>query len=206
MKLQEDHLVKNRDRRGRWTSYFGSAVVFCLLSAAIHAAEGSPAPYAEPKQLDAEGFQEIFAEVAPGVFMSGQPDEAGLERVKALGVTRVINLRTHHEMDNRDIVPFDEAAAIEALGLDYVHIPSGGPDTPYSPAQVEAFANAVEGADRVLVHCTVAFRATHMWTAYLISKRGVPFVEAIDIARQLNLGRMPLEGFLDTPLTIEPKS
>ena len=29
---------------------------------------------------------------------------------------------------------------------------------------------------------------------------------AIDIARQLNLGRMPLEGFLDTPLTIEPKS
>ena len=138
--------------------------------------------------------------------MSGQPDEAGLERVKQLGVTRVINLRTSHEMNDRDIVSYDEAAAITDMGMDYVHIPSGGPDTPYSPAQLEQFAEAVEGADRVLLHCTVAFRATHMWTAYLISKKGVPFAEAVDIARQLNLGRMPLEGFLDTPLTIEPKS
>ncbi len=198
--------MKNRYRPGRWASHFGRAVVFCLLSAVVQAAEDDAGYYDEPRKLDTEGFQEIFAEIAPGVYMSGQPDEKGLERVKALGVTRVINLRTSYEMDDRDTVPYDEAAAIESLGLEYVHIPSGGPDTPYSPAQLEQFAEAVEGADRVLLHCTVAWRATHMWTAYLISQQGVSFADAIKIARQLNLGRMPLEGFLDTPLTIEPQS
>ncbi len=203
--MREDHLVKHRYTRGRWTSYFGSAVVFCLLSAVLQASEGGVGYFSEPKKLDAEGFQEIFVEIAPGVYMSGQPDKAGLERARALGVTRIINLRTSYEMDDRDVVSYDEAAAVEAMGLEYVHIPSGGPDTPYSPAQVEQFADALEGADGVLLHCTVAWRATHMWTAYLISQQGLPFAEAVEIARQLNLGRMPLEGFLDTPLTIEPQ-
>ncbi len=179
------------------------AVVIACLSVGAVAEE--PQFYAEPKPQDVEGFRDVFAEIAPGVYISGQPTEAGLERAKAMGVTRVINLRTQFEMDDRETVPFDEAAKVEALGLDYVHIPAGGPDTPYSPAQLEQFAQAVEGGEGVLLHCTVAFRATHMWTAYLIEKQNVPFAEAIDVARQLNLGRMPLEGFLDRPLTIEPK-
>lgn len=193
----------------RRASFFCQTVVFACFSVCtvgvLAAEHGAPAFYAEPKALDTDGFREVFAEIAPGVYIAGQPSEAGLERARDLGVTRVINLRTQQEMDNREAVPYDEAAKAEALGLEYVHIPAGGPDTPYSPAQLERFAAAVDGADGVLLHCTVAWRATHMWTAYLINKRNVPFAEAVAVARQLNLGTMPLEGFLGQPLTIEPQ-
>lgn len=162
--------------------------------------------FTEPKPLDAEGFREVFVQVAPKVYMAGQPDAAVWPKLKDMGVTTVVNLRTDMEMDNREVVPYDEAGAVAALSMTYVHLPSGGPDTPYSPAVLDRFAQALEEADgKVLLHCTVAWRATHLWAAYLIKHQQVPFAEAIDIARQLNLGNLPLEGFLGQPLTIGPK-
>ncbi len=162
--------------------------------------------FAQPKMQDTGGFREVFVQVAPNVYMAGQPDEEALARIKDLGVTTVVNLRTHMEMDNREVVPYDEAAAVAALGMDYVHIPSGGPDTPYAPAMLDTLADTLANAEgKVLLHCTVAWRATHLWTAYLIKHQAVPFPEAIEIARQLNLGNLPLEGFLGEPLTIGPK-
>ncbi len=157
-----------------------------------------------PESLDTTGFQETFARIGPGLYIAGQPSEEGLRRAKALGVTRVINLRTDFEMNNRDVVPFDEAALVGQLDMDYVHIPLGGPQTPYSPAAVDQFAQAIAQKEPVLLHCTVAWRATHLWTAYLIDKQGLAFEEAVRIGRQLNLGGLPLEGFLGRPLTITP--
>jgi hypothetical protein len=40
---------------------------------------------------------------------------------------------------------------------------------------------------KVLLHCTVAWRASHMWAAYLIQYRGVPAETAIKEARSINL-------------------
>jgi uncharacterized protein (TIGR01244 family) len=166
-------------------------------------ADDSAKYFSEPQAQDGDGFKEIFTQVAPHVYMAGQPTQEGLARAKSLGVTRVINLRTQMEMDNRDIVPFDEAAAVEALGLEYVHIPLGGPNTPYTPAAVDQFANSLASAEgNVLLHCTVAWRATHLWTAYLIKHQQLSFVDAVDIGRKLNLGRLPLEGFIGEPLTL----
>ncbi len=158
-----------------------------------------------PLAMDAQGFQEVLFQVAPNVYLSGQPSEAGLARAKELGVTRVINLRTTMEMDNREVVPFDEAQLLSELGIDYVHVPSGGPDTPYSPERVAQVADAIADAPgNVLLHCTVAWRATHLWTAYLIEHQNVPFADALAVGRQLNFGTFPLEGFLDAPLTVTP--
>ena len=162
--------------------------------------------FATPERLDNEGFQEFFAQVAPGVYMAGQPTEAGLAKAKALGVTTVVNLRTDFEMQDRSIVPFDEQASAAKLGLAYVHVPQGGPNTPYSPTAVERFAQAVDAAEgNVLLHCTVAWRATHLWTAYLVKHRGLSVADALAIGRQLNLGGMPLEGFLGQELVIDIK-
>ena len=159
----------------------------------------------QPKKLDTTGFREIFAQIGADIYIAGQPAPEGLQRVKELGVTRIINLRTTMEMDNREVVPFDEAQAVKDLGIEYVHIPLGGPDTPYSLAGLDQFAQAMsEAQGPVLLHCTVAWRATHMWTAYLIKHKKVPFAEAVVIGRELNLGRLPLEGFLDQPLTFAP--
>ena len=123
----------------------------------------------------------------------------------AKGVKTVINLRTQREMDNRQQVPYDEAALAKELGLNYVHIPLGGPDTPYTPEAVEKFAKAFESANsKVLLHCTVAWRASHLWGAYLI-QQGIPIPQALDHARKINLmddhrmdgaGNHPLALFL----------
>ncbi|HET9452695.1 MAG TPA: hypothetical protein VFO66_00325, partial [Gemmatimonadaceae bacterium] len=56
----------------------------------------------------------------------------------------------------------------------------------------------------VLLHCTIAWRASHLWGAYLIQKKGLPVAEALRHARAINLdarvpvqGRLPIEHFLD---------
>jgi uncharacterized protein (TIGR01244 family) len=103
-------------------------------------------------------------------------------------------------------VGFDEAAIAKELGMRYVHIPlSGRPDNPFSPKALDTFAAAMASADgKVLLHCTIAWRASHLWAAYLIRERNIPVSAALPHARQINLmddmrmgpDQQPLEGFL----------
>jgi len=102
-------------------------------------------------------------------------------------------------------VGFDEAALVKELGMRYVYIPmSGRPENPYSPKALDTFAAAMGSADgKVLLHCTIAWRASHLWAAYLIRERNVPVATALSQARQINLmdemrmsEQQPLEGFL----------
>jgi uncharacterized protein (TIGR01244 family) len=138
------------------------------------------------------------------VFISGQPTERALRDLRTQGVTTVVNLRTPEEMSSR--VPFDEAALVKELGMEYVYLPMRGTsEFPYSPAAVKSFAAAMSSAKgKLLLHCTVAWRASHLWAAYLIQYRGVPVATALHQARMINLmddmrmdgDRQPVEGFL----------
>jgi uncharacterized protein (TIGR01244 family) len=174
---------------------------FALIAAALLLATPAFAdePIKFPEKLQRADFQSVIADAGP-LYVAGQPSEAGLRDMAAKGVRTVINLRTQREMDNRQQVPYDEAALAKELGLTYVHIPLGGPDTPYTPEAVEAFAKAFEGADtKVLLHCTVAWRASHMWTAYLVKHKGYTLEEARRHGTAINLGNAsggPIEGFL----------
>ena len=165
-----------------------------------HPSASVPAPVA----LDAKGqFQEKFAKVGEDVFISGQPTEQGLRDLAAQGVTTVVNLRTPPEMAK---IGFDEAALIKQLGIKYVYLPMrGNQEFPYSPENVKKFADAMsESKGKVLLHCTVAWRASHMWAAYLIQYRNVPAATALDEARKINLmddmrmdgDRQPVEELL----------
>jgi len=164
-----------------------------------------PAPVA----LETRGlFQEKFARVGSDMFISGQPTERALRDLRAQGVTTVVNLRTPEEMSKR--VPFDEAALVKELGMEYVYLPMRGTaEFPYSPAAVKSFAAAMSGAKgKVLLHCTIAWRASHLWAAYLIQYRGVPVATALQQARTINLmddmrmdeDRQPVEAFLGRSL------
>jgi len=164
-----------------------------------------PAPVA----LDTHGqFQEKFARVGDDVFISGQPTERALRDLHAQGVTTVVNLRTPEEMSKR--VPFDEAALVKSLGMEYVYVPvRGNAEFPYSPAAVKSFAAAMSSAKgKVLLHCTIAWRASHMWAAYLIQYRDVPVATALQEARMINLmddmrmdgDTQPVEAFLGRSL------
>jgi protein-tyrosine phosphatase len=86
----------------------------------------------------------------------------------------------------------------------------GTADYPYSPEIVTKFADALQKSNgKVLLHCTIAWRASHLWAAYLIRERGIPVDEALANARAINLmdthrmgenGKQPVEEFLGRTL------
>lgn len=165
------------------------------------------APVPDPVNLDIAGlFQEKFVSVGDDMFISGQPTEKALRDLKAKGVTTVVNLRMPEEMAR---VGFDEAAVLGELGIRYVHIPMrGSTEYPYGPGQLDTFAGTMASAQgKVLLHCTVAWRASHLWTAYLIRDRNTPVSTALSQGRMINLrddapygSQQPLEGFLGRPV------
>lgn len=173
------------------------ALIAALLFFAAPALAEEPIKF--PEKLQRTDFQVVIADAGP-LYIAGQPSEAALRDLASKGVKTVINLRTQREMDNRQQVPFDEAALLKELGLTYVHIPLGGQDTPYTPEAVEKFASALEGADsKVLLHCTVAWRASHIWAAYLVKHKGYTLEEAKRHAAAINLGGPnggPIDAFL----------
>jgi uncharacterized protein (TIGR01244 family) len=161
-------------------------------------------PVPNPVNLDIAGlFQAKFASVGDDLYIGGQPTEKALRDLRAKGVTTIVNLRMPEEMARVD---FDEAALAKELGMKYVHIPMRGtPENPYGPKQLDTFAATMASAEgKVLLHCTVAWRASHLWAAYLIRERKVPVAAALAQTRMINLmddrpmngAPQPLEGFL----------
>lgn len=173
---------------------------------------GTTGPAPAPKILDTTGlFQEKYASVGDDVFIGGQPTEKALRDLKAAGVTTVVNLRMPAEMAR---IGFDEAALLKELGITYVHIPLGGtPENPYAPAALDQFSKVMASAQgKVLLHCTVAWRASHMWGAYLIRERKMPVATALDQVKSINLradapfgNQQPIEGFLGRTLPELPR-
>ena len=184
-----------------------AVLISCLSICFPPLASAAPAAQAFPRALPSENFRDVLVEAGDRLFVAGQPTEAGLEQMANAGVVTVVNLRTHREMNDRGIVPFDEAAKAAALDLEYVHIPSGGPETPYAPDMVDRFAEVMATTEgKVLLHCTVAWRASHLYVAYLHEHLGLPLSEAVRHGQAINFGTLPLEGFLGTPLSIEAVS
>lgn len=184
----------------------GLFVVSLALPAAAQqvAGKGRSGPVPAPVILDTTGmFQGRYASVGDDMFIGGQPTEKALRDLRAKGVTTVVNLRMPEEMAR---VKFDEAALAKELGMKYVNIPMRGtPENPYGPKQLDTFAAAMAEADgKVLLHCTIAWRASHMWAAYLIRERKMPVATVLTQTRLINLmdemrmagDQQPLEGFL----------
>ena len=180
------------------------------LSAQHLATSGRIAHLPAPVPIDTTGrFQAAAVRVGDDIFIAGQPTERGLREMRAQGVTTVVNLRSPQEMQTQ--VKFDEQALVAQLGMKYVYLPMRGtPELPYSPEAVTKLAAAVANADgKVLLHCTIAWRASHLWAAYLVRERGIDVETALANARAINLmddhrmgpnGRQPVEEFLDRAL------
>jgi uncharacterized protein (TIGR01244 family) len=194
----------------RCASPFPAVIVAALLAVATIplgaqkvVGKGKTGPVPDPVVLSNEGlFQEKFVSVGDDLFIAGQPTARGLRELHAKGVTTIVNLRMPEEMAR---VGFDEATLTKELGMRYVHIPMrGSKENPYSPKELDVFAAAMSSAEgKVLLHCTIAWRASHLWAAYLIRDRQVPVTMALEQARRINLmddmrmgDQQPLEGFL----------
>lgn len=155
-----------------------------------------------PVSLDTtDRFEAAFSRVGDDIYLAGQPTELGLRELHDKGVTTVVNLRTPEEMKR---VGFDEAALVKQLGMEYVYLPvRGNAEYPFSPETVKKFADAMAHTKgKLLLHCTIAWRASHLWAAYLIADRGVPAdaalknAQAVNLMGHMSMGTQPVEEFL----------
>jgi len=127
---------------------------------------------------------------AGAVTFAGQPTQAALERFAAEGGTMVIDLRTHQGGDNAS---FDEPAAVERLGMDYLHIPMSGDSL--TREDVGRFAQSMEAvAGPVLLHCGSANRAGGFWGAYLALHKGWDTEAAIEAGRAAGMQSESVEA------------
>jgi protein tyrosine phosphatase (PTP) superfamily phosphohydrolase (DUF442 family) len=88
-----------------------------------------------------------FAQVAPGIYRGAAPTEAGLRRLKAMGVRTLIDLRIERRGQQ------EEAAWAAALGMERIRLPMGR-EAP-TKKQVETFLATLDRAPQapVFVHC-----------------------------------------------------
>lgn len=110
-------------------------------------------PKSDPVTRFAKRIEKVIgvayaAEVAPGLYRGGQPNKAGVQWLKDLGVRTVINLRHYH--GNRT----SEGAWAEALGMRYEHIPLESSEPP-TRKSIERFLAllADPSARPIYVHC-----------------------------------------------------
>lgn len=178
-------------------------ITFMLLSLVTFRGAAEDKALPEPEVIDTPEFQNKVARVG-ATYISGQPTQVGLKWMKDQGVTHVISVRTPSEHDNRDIVQFDEKAEAEALGLTWVNVPMGGKDHPYTPEALAQVAEALKAAEgKALLHCTVGWRASHVWAAYLTEHQGVEPNKAVAHARKIQLTEQPFEALLGSNIRYE---
>ena len=135
------------------------------------------------------------------VYIGGQPGERSLASLAGLGVKTVVNVRTPGEMADKAQIPFDEAAEVARLGMEYVTIPIGGPEYPYSPEVVDRFAQVLERRPGpVLLHCRTGGRVSYLWAAYLVRYGGLSLDDALARGRAMAIAPDPLELFLGRPI------
>ena len=134
------------------------------------------------------------------VLFGGQPDGGQLDAMARSGYKTVIDLR--REIENRG---FDEPAAVERLGLEYVAIPVGS-ETLQDTEIFETFLEVFEAAERpVLVHCASGNRVGALYYAWLVAREGMSREEALAEAQRQGLRSQALADAVDVYLdSLEP--
>lgn len=118
----------------------------------------------------------------------------------------VFNVRTPAEMENRQTVPFDEAALSAELGMGYSLHGIGGSALPYRPEVLQAFVQTVaESEGPILLHCGSGARAGLLYAAYAVQQLGKSPDQAMRELEPLGLWPLPLERMTGIPLKLEPR-
>ena len=125
-------------------------------------------------------------EPVPGVVSAGQPGEAAWRSVAEAGIGTVVDIRESWESRGHD-----EPAAVEAAGLEYVHIPFGHG---HIPAATFERVRAVmrESGRPVLVHCASGNRVGAALIPWWILDEGMTEDEALQAAVSAGLGSRAL--------------
>jgi len=148
--------------------------------------EGKPEPgsHSGPsemlEEIALEGVDKLHA--CGGIFLASQPGEGAFTALKEKGVKTVINLRKPGEE-----VDFDEAKALEELGLAYVALPWNGPEE-MTDELIDESRRLLRDAEKPLVlHCASSNRVGGLWIPYRVLDEGIPLDQAVAEAKQAGL-------------------
>ena len=117
------------------------------------AAESAASPATVHKSAAKKVKEDLpnFHQVHPFLYRSGEPTEAGLKKLKEMGVTTLIDLRAPSEF------PIDEPKIAKELGLNYINLPMSSKAP--TKKQVNTLLDTIKKAKAepekgsVLVHC-----------------------------------------------------
>lgn len=137
-----------------------------------------------PAETDADTRLEIENMARPfeGIITAAQPTREQFDKLDDIGVRTVINLRTAVEEGT-----WDEEAKAAEMGLEYVHIPIGGPQD-LTRDNVNLFSDVLrkEQGD-FLVHCSSSNRVGALFALRAFWLQDKPPEEAIAIGRKAGL-------------------
>ena len=123
-----------------------------------------------------------YRQATPDIATSGQPREDQLVVIAAAGYEVVINLALH---DDPRYSLKDEASSVQALGMEYVHIPVqfGAP----TARDLTSFFDAMEYSKgrRVWIHCAANMRVTAFLGLYWQLRQGWPAERAFSLMRDV---------------------
>ncbi len=142
-------------------------LLWLVLGASIAAADEADRDAVTSLHVDLAAVAEAGA-VRPvnGITSAGQPDEPQFKVFADSGYTTVIDIRT--EGEDRGL---DEAAVLEALGMEYVRLPIGRGDITIEKArELDALLEGREGP--VLVHCASGNRVGALLALRVFDKTG----------------------------------
>lgn len=114
-----------------------------------------------------------FHQVAPGIYRGAAPTPAGLEKLRAMGIHTVIDLRISPRQ-----VKIEKAQA-EQLGFKWINLPMGA--EPPTKKQVATFLATLKQAPQepVFVHCQHgADRTGCMFGIWRVTQQGWTFEQA----------------------------
>lgn len=109
-----------------------------------------------------------YLKVNDELVLGGQPREEQLQAAAEQGFTAVINLATINPRYSLK----DEAGSVQALGMNYYHIPVEWEHP--TVADFEAFEKVFKGltTTKTLVHCAANFRVTAFYSLYGMKNLG----------------------------------
>ena len=118
---------------------------------------------------------------AGNLFFAGQFTKADVELIKAGKFKRVITLRTDGEIE------WDEKAAIENAGIEFIELPFRSPDALTDEVFDEIRELLADDSSKTLLHCGSANRVGGVWLPYRVLDENMPLEFAIQEAEEIGL-------------------
>ena len=115
------------------------------------------------------------------LFVAGQFGPDDVERIKSEKFDRVVTLRTDGEID------WDEKAAIEAAGMQFIELPFRKPETLNDKVFDDIREMLRDRSSKTLLHCGSANRVGGVWLTYRVLDEKIPVEFAIQEAEAIGL-------------------